>query len=67
MHQPTPFNLTELDRQLLAMRDEDYIEHTWEDLQNIIGETDPSIPRYFSRLLFLFSSPILLFPSSPHN
>lgn len=29
--------LTAIDRQILAMKDEDYHRHTWEDLKEIIG------------------------------
>lgn len=47
----TPFNLTALDRQLLAMTDEEFEAHDWENLRDIIGE------KHFS------SSPI--FPSHP--
>lgn len=71
MHPPPAFNLTELDRQLLVMRDEDYVEHTWEDLENIIGETYllPRLPLNISSSLlslapsFSFSS----FHISPHH
>lgn len=34
----TPFNLTPLDRQLLAMTDEEFEAHDWENLRDIIGE-----------------------------
>ncbi|KGO77538.1 Protein of unknown function DUF3605 [Penicillium italicum] len=32
------FNLTELDRKLLAMTDEEFVHHDWEDLKRIIGK-----------------------------
>lgn len=32
------FNLTELDYKLLAMTDEEFIYHDWEDLKSIIGQ-----------------------------
>jgi hypothetical protein len=38
MRQPPAFNLTPLDHQLLAMTDEEFIAHTWEDLRDIIGK-----------------------------
>jgi hypothetical protein len=35
---PAPaFNLTDLDHQLLAMSDEEFVYHDWEDLKDIIG------------------------------
>jgi hypothetical protein len=33
-----PFNLTSIDREILATKDEDYHRITWEDLKRIIGE-----------------------------
>lgn len=36
--QSTPFNLTALDRQLLAMTDEEFVAHDWHELRDIIGE-----------------------------
>jgi hypothetical protein len=50
MSQPPAFNLTPLDHQLLAMTDEEFIAHSWEDLRDIIGkyyvyfEIIPSFP-----------------------
>jgi hypothetical protein len=38
MPQSTPFNLTALDRQLLAMTDEEFVAHDWDELRDIIGE-----------------------------
>jgi hypothetical protein len=35
---PPAFNLTALDHQLLAMTDEEFIAHDWDDLQGIIGK-----------------------------
>ncbi|KAJ5467830.1 Protein of unknown function DUF3605 [Penicillium sp. IBT 31633x] len=37
------FNLTDLDRKLLAMTDEEFVHHDWEDLKSIIGESSHSI------------------------
>ena len=36
--EPTPFRLTALDRQLLAMTDEEFVAHDWDNLRDIIGE-----------------------------
>lgn len=36
---PPAFNLTALDHQLLAMTDEEFVAHDWDDLQSIIGES----------------------------
>lgn len=33
----TPFTLTESDRQILSMTDEEFVPHDWEDLSAIIG------------------------------
>jgi hypothetical protein len=33
------FNLTDLDRKLLAMTDEEFVHHDWEELKSIIGES----------------------------
>jgi len=38
MSQPPAFNLTPLDHQLLAMTDEEFIPHSWDDLRDIIGK-----------------------------
>ena len=51
----TPFNLTALDRQLLAMTDEEFEAHDWENLRDIIGE------KHFS------SSPILPLTPAAQN
>ncbi|KAF7719986.1 Uncharacterized protein PECH_008147 [Penicillium ucsense] len=40
MSQPPAFNLTPLDLQLLAMTDEEYIPHSWDDLRDIITRND---------------------------
>ncbi|KAJ5316554.1 hypothetical protein PENANT_c019G02704 [Penicillium antarcticum] len=37
---PPAFNLTDLDRQLLAMTDEEFVHHDWEDLKDIIARND---------------------------
>ena len=34
---PLPFNLTKLDREILAQTDEQFEPHTWEELKQIIG------------------------------
>ena len=35
---PLPFNLTDLDRQILAQTDEQFEPHTWDELRQIIGK-----------------------------
>ncbi|KNG79865.1 hypothetical protein ANOM_011778 [Aspergillus nomiae NRRL 13137] len=35
-----PFELSHADKEVLATTEEDFIPHTWEDFQNIIGEGD---------------------------
>jgi hypothetical protein len=35
---PLPFNLTDLDRQILAQTDEEFHPHSWDELKQIIGE-----------------------------
>lgn len=35
--QPPPFHLTELDRHVLSLTDEQFKPHDWEDLKSIIG------------------------------
>ncbi|KAJ5234159.1 uncharacterized protein N7469_003327 [Penicillium citrinum] len=37
---PQAFNLTALDHQLLAMTDEEFVAHDWDDLQSIIARND---------------------------
>ncbi|KAJ5943673.1 hypothetical protein N7516_003841 [Penicillium verrucosum] len=39
------FNLTELDHKLLAMTDEEFVYHDWEDLKSIIARNDLSALR----------------------
>ena len=34
---PLPFNLTDLDREVLSQTDEEYVPHGWEELKGIIG------------------------------
>jgi hypothetical protein len=34
----TPFNLTDVDRQVLSQTDEEFVFHDWEDLKGIIGK-----------------------------
>ncbi|BCR89283.1 GIG1 family protein [Aspergillus chevalieri] len=36
----TPFTLTETDRQILSMTDEEFVPHDWEDLSAIIAKND---------------------------
>lgn len=33
-----PFNLTDIDRQVLSQTDEEFVFHDWEDLEGIIGK-----------------------------
>ncbi|KAJ5160888.1 uncharacterized protein N7482_007892 [Penicillium canariense] len=40
MPETAPFNLTPLDRQLLAMTDEQFVAHDWDDLRDIIARND---------------------------
>jgi hypothetical protein len=35
---PLPFNLTDLDRQILAQTDEEFHPHSWDELKQIIGK-----------------------------
>ena len=35
--EPPAFNLTDVDRQVLAQTDDEFILHNWEDLKAIIG------------------------------
>jgi hypothetical protein len=37
-----PFPLTAIDRELLAMKDEDFHRITWDDLKDIIGIRSPN-------------------------
>lgn len=39
------FNLTPLDHQLLAMSDEEFVPHDWNNLRDIIGECIPSFSK----------------------
>lgn len=60
MPQSTPFHLTELDRQLLAMSDEEFVAHDWDNLRDIIGESPHLL---FSHLLLMLSN----YPPPPHT
>ncbi|KAJ5662795.1 hypothetical protein N7462_011721 [Penicillium macrosclerotiorum] len=66
MPEPTPFNLTALDRQLLAMTDEEFVAHDWDDLKAIIGTSSPTRLQFFPPLnhprpqFCLFFSPSLI-------
>ncbi|KAJ5369748.1 uncharacterized protein N7496_005840 [Penicillium cataractarum] len=40
MSHPPAFNLTPLDHQLLAMTDEEFVAHSWDDLRDIIARND---------------------------
>jgi hypothetical protein len=42
-HGPAPFNLSELDRQILAQTDEEFEYHDWDNLKDIIGNM-PQFP-----------------------
>jgi hypothetical protein len=44
MSEPPAFNLTPLDHQLLAMTDEEFIAHSWDDLRDIIGQSITVLP-----------------------
>jgi hypothetical protein len=39
-----PFPLTDLDRHILSLTDEEYIYHDWEDLKNLISRPPPCNP-----------------------
>ncbi|PYH95276.1 hypothetical protein BO71DRAFT_398189 [Aspergillus ellipticus CBS 707.79] len=41
--EPPAFNLTEVDRQVLAQTDEEFILHDWDDLKSIIARNDLGI------------------------
>ncbi|RAH59939.1 hypothetical protein BO85DRAFT_367453 [Aspergillus piperis CBS 112811] len=41
--EPPAFNLTEVDRQVLAQTDEEFVLHDWEDLKSIIARNDLGI------------------------
>lgn len=36
---PPPFHLTEVDRQILAQTDDEFVYHDWDELKDIIGES----------------------------
>jgi hypothetical protein len=36
---PLPFNLTDLDRQILAQTDDEFQPHSWDELKQIIGKS----------------------------
>lgn len=38
MQKPPPFNLTEVDRQVLAQTDEEFVFHDWDELRGILGK-----------------------------
>jgi hypothetical protein len=38
MQKPPPFHLTEVDRQVLAQTDDEFVYHDWEELSGIIGK-----------------------------
>jgi hypothetical protein len=38
MQKPPPFHLTEVDRQILAQTDDEFVYHDWEELSGIIGK-----------------------------
>lgn len=47
-----PFTLTETDRKVLALSDEEFTPHDWEDLTSIIGRVLFSSFLHVSLLLF---------------
>lgn len=53
------FNLTPLDHQLLAMTDEEFAYHDWNELKDIIGRSDSSkfLPAQFPSSVLLYHSP----------
>jgi hypothetical protein len=42
VEEPPPFNLTDIDRAVLASTDEEFHLQTWEDLKTIIGTAPPT-------------------------
>lgn len=50
-----PFHLTERDKWLLSITDEEFTPHTWDDLKEIIGQT---VISFFSDLLFFLNESI---------
>jgi hypothetical protein len=42
LEEPPPFNLTAIDRAVLASTDEEFHLQTWEDLKVIIGTAPPN-------------------------
>lgn len=50
-HEPPPFNLTEVDRQVLSQTDDEFVYHDWENLKDIIGKRDRAVFVSWKRLL----------------
>lgn len=42
-HEALPFNLTDLDREVLSQTDEDFVYHDWEEMKQIVGR-NPNCP-----------------------
>lgn len=36
-HEALPFNLTDLDREVLSQTDEEFVYHDWEEMKQIVG------------------------------
>lgn len=36
-HEALPFNLTDLDREVLSQTDEEFVYHDWEEMRSIVG------------------------------
>lgn len=51
-----PFELSDADREVLSQQDEDFVPHTWDELQQVIGKFDS-----------MFSCRQLLGPSMGHS
>lgn len=47
--QPAPFNLTEVDRQVLSQTDDEFVPHDWENLKDIICKENIALFAYFTR------------------
>lgn len=71
----SPFPLTDLDKWILAQKDEEFKKHDWEGLRKIIGEHSVFSPQCFMAhdnsiilisfsLLFLEQTPTTWLPSS---
>ncbi|KAI3020475.1 hypothetical protein CBS147482_2011 [Aspergillus niger] len=64
--EPPAFNLTEVDRQVLAQTDEEFVLHDWEDLKSIIGrERKREKENYYYQ--YSLSTPHMLAFPPPRN